>query len=80
LKLIIFDAEVSFEETYARCEIVKASSVFAMSREILKKLGIEDKNRPLPELTKDEVDKKAKEIAKKRGYPEIMGEVNNSLI
>ena len=73
-------AEVSFEETYARCEIVKASSVFAMSREILKKLGIEDKNRPLPELTKDEVDKKAKEIAKKRGYPEIMGEVNNLLI
>jgi hypothetical protein len=73
-------AEVSFEESYARCEIVKASSVFAMSREILKKLGYKDKNTSLPKLKKEEVDIKSKEIAKKRGYPEMMGEVNNPLI
>jgi len=71
-------AEVSFEEDYARCEIVKASSVFAMSEEILKKLKNCDKSpEPLPKITKEEVDKLACEIAAKRGYPKDMGMVNN---
>jgi len=71
-------AEVSFGEDYARCEIVKASSVFAMSEEILKKLKNCDKNpEPLPKLKKEEVDKFATEIAQKRGYPKEMGMVNN---
>jgi len=71
-------AEVSFEEDYARCEIVKASSVFAMSEEILKKLkNCEKFPEPLPKITKEEVDKLACEIAQKRGYPKEMGMVNN---
>ena len=71
-------AEVSFESDYARCEIVKASSVFAMSEEILKKLKKCEKNpEPIPKITKKEVDKLATKIAKKRGYPEEMGLVNN---
>ena len=71
-------AEVSFEDEYARCEIVKASSVFAMSEEILKKLNKCDKHsEALPKITKEDVDKLATKIAKKRGYPKEMGMVNN---
>jgi len=74
-------AEVSFEENYARCEIVKASSVFAMSEEILKKLeNCEKSFEELPVVTKKDVDKLACKIAKERGYPGEMGLVNNSYL
>ncbi len=72
-------AEVSFGEDYARCEIVKASSVFAMSEEILKKLKNCDKHPEiLPKIIKEEVDEFATKIAQKRGYPKEMGMVNNA--
>jgi hypothetical protein len=75
-------AEVSFEgDRYARCEIVKASSVISMAREIAKKLvslGMIDHYEAEIDNRFDEnkVDKMAKEIAKKLGYPEEMGLVN----
>ncbi len=80
-------AEVSFEgEDYARCEIVKASSVFAMSDEIVKKLIESGKlNKDLYrkrdfekfEVKEDEMDELAMKFAKERGYPPQMGLVIN---
>ena len=75
-------AEVSFEgDRYARCEIVKASSVIAMAREIAKKMSetglIDYKEIEIDNRFDDEkVTQKAKEIAAKLGYPPEMGLVN----
>ena len=72
-------AEVSFEKDYARCEIVKASSVFAMADEILKDLNclkdFNTKDFSNFKIDKNEVDKLAMKIAEKRGYPKEMGKV-----
>jgi len=80
-------AEISFEkDEYARCEIVKANSIFAMANEILKKLqkkgvikDIKEIDFSKFELNKEDVDKLATKIAKERGYPQEMGYVINSL-
>ncbi|WP_457560330.1 FAD-dependent oxidoreductase [Caminibacter sp.] len=75
-------AEVSFEgERYARCEIVKASSVIAMAKEIVKKMSeiglIEYKEIEIDNKFDDKaVTKHAEIIAKKLGYPKEMGRVN----
>ena len=71
-------AEVSFEEDYARCEIVKASSILAMADEIAKKLSVKSK-RIYIDVKKEDVDKLATKLAEKRGYPKVMGEVINPI-
>jgi len=76
-------AEVSFEgERYARCEIVKASSVLAMSDAIadrLTRLGClsEERDRQrifasLASLDEDELSRYAKKLCVARGYPEAL--------
>jgi len=66
-------AEVSFGKNYARCEIVKASSVTSMSREIAKKLGFNEEKivefKEILELDEKEISKLAESVAKSRGYP-----------
>ena len=64
-------AEVSFDiKNYARCEIVKVSSVIDMARGIFKDMGLGDiKLNDLVDIDEKELSKKAKEIANKRGYP-----------
>lgn len=67
------------DETYARCEIVKASSVLSMADNIYKQLiglnlTISDSKPPrdfenLVKRTELEVDEYAKELCKQRGYP-----------
>jgi len=71
-------AEVSFDEDYARCEIVKASSILAMADEIAKKLSVKSK-RIYIDVKKEDVDKLATKLAEKRGYPKVMGEVINPI-
>lgn len=76
-------AEVSFDgDSYARCEIVKASSVLAMADDIVKKLvekGYLDKSlygyRDYSKFDVDNelVDNLSQQIAKDRGYPKCMG-------
>ncbi len=67
-------AEVSFEKKYARCEIVKASSIVAMAQAIVENMGIA---QPIPidspKVDPKLLDKEAQNIAKERGYPESMG-------
>jgi len=80
-------AEVSFDgDSYARCEIVKASSVLAMAKAILLKIEnragikigkIENIDLEKFKLDKKEVDKISKSIAIKRGYPANMGYLYN---
>ena len=73
-------AEVSFGDRYARCEIVKASSIFAMAREIqkeLQKLGAKPTKKENKTLNPLEVDKLAMKIAESRNYPKEMGLVVN---
>ncbi len=73
--------EISFEENYARCEVVKASTVTSMADAIAKDLNNKfqtpyKKQIEIEEILKlddEKITKKAKEIAKKRGYPEDMG-------
>jgi hypothetical protein len=65
-------AEVSFPtKNYARCEIVKVSSVVDMAKAILEDMGIKDDNlfSPLNDVDIKKVKSLAKEIATKRGYP-----------
>ena len=69
-------AEVSFPiKNYARCEIVKVSSVIDMAKAILKDIGLKDEKLlyPLTDINKDKAQKLAKQIAKTRGYPEDLG-------
>lgn len=80
-------ADVSFVgESYARCEIVKASSVLSASDEILKKLQcaglIKDcstDNRAF-KLTKkmsiEQIEERAVKLALERGYPASLATVN----
>jgi hypothetical protein len=76
-------AEISFDsDKYARCEIVKASSVFAMADEIVQKLiklGVLDENsiKKLEEINLDtkEVDELSMKLAENRGYPKELGRV-----
>jgi len=74
-------AEVSFAKRYARCEIVKASSIFAMARDIVKdleKYGIKPtKSLKNQKLNSNEVTKLAMKIAESRGYPKEMGKIVN---
>ncbi|WP_457562985.1 FAD-dependent oxidoreductase [Caminibacter pacificus] len=78
--------EISFEENYARCEVVKASTVTSMAdsiaKDLSKRFGIKYKKQiEIPEilsLSDEAITKKACEIAKSRGYPEDMGKRNFS--
>jgi hypothetical protein len=67
-------AEVSFGDNFARCEIVKASSVTSMSYAIAKKLGFKDEKKvefqSILNLDENEIQKLSAEIAIKRGYPQ----------
>ena len=78
-------AEVAFPaERYARCEIVKVSSVTDMAAEILRdlrRLGLAPDSarvlRQIPRLSQipdAAIDRRARRIAAGRGYPEEMGE------
>jgi len=82
-------SEVSFEcDRYARCEIVKASSILTMTDAITKeliKLKILSKelqgNREFfgfTELDSKQITKLARQICKEREYPEAMAELNCS--
>ena len=82
-------AEVSFpKERYARCEIVKVSSVNDMARAIIEDLSkyfkIDKKDnlfdiRELKLLNDRDITKRAYEVAIKLGYPKIMGKRCNRL-
>lgn len=73
--------EISFENNYARCEVVKASTVTSMADSIVKDLNKKFNTPYKKQIEIDEiknlddktVTEKAKETAKKRGYPEDMG-------
>ena len=67
-------AEVSFENSYARCEIVKASSITAMAKAIAKDVGFTGEI-PIdtPKLDSKKLDEAAMRIAADRGYPPQMG-------
>lgn len=82
-------ADVSFEgDRYARCEIVKASSVLAMADEITKrliKLGFLEKEvygqRDFDSgrsFTEENITKLAQELCIKRDYPKSLANRNNS--
>ena len=72
--------EVSFPtESYARSEIIKASSALTVANQIIDKM-LKDKiisslpekpleNSLLDSVSKDEIDKMASEFAEVRGYP-----------
>ncbi len=78
-------AEISFEgERYARCEIVKVSSIFTMADEIVRRLI---KLQALPSsaqgvriegdiLDEEAIDRLARKIAIQRGYHEQMAKLN----
>jgi hypothetical protein len=72
-------AEVSFEQNYARCEIVKVSSAPAMARKIADRfnLKIDDNYKNLLQIDSKVIDKRAKEIAISRGYPSQLGIILN---
>ena len=69
-------ADVSFEnDNYARCEIVKASSVVSMARTVANKLLRKHNFRFKDTLNKEEVDSLAKELCIQRGYPKALSGV-----
>ncbi|AUS07025.1 FAD-dependent oxidoreductase [Pseudotamlana carrageenivorans] len=78
--------EVSFPcKTYARSEIVKASSALTVARQIMdqiKALGIisnlekrGDENALLESISKDDIDALARRFAMQRGYPEALSQL-----
>ncbi|WP_373070136.1 FAD-dependent oxidoreductase [Sulfurimonas sp.] len=80
-------AEVSFvDKNYARCEVVKVSSVLSMIDAIVKefiKLGFLDDSvinsrdtKHLEELQEEEIVQNAKIIAQDKGYPAAMSNTN----
>ena len=81
-------AEVEFEKNYARCEIVKVSSALTMAKAIAKelhKLGLikdykEDISKCQEDINLQELKKLSCQIAKSRGYPEVMGNVVNEMV
>jgi len=79
-------AEVTFAtKNYARCEIVKVSSVFDMIDAIVcdifgKKMPKKSSFDTINTITEEKISKRAKEIAIKRGYPkELSSRVNSFL-
>lgn len=81
-------SEVSFEkERYARCEIVKASSILTMADSITKKLIDEKlldpnaykKREFTNKLTSNEITKYAEKLCKERNYPSTLAYVNNGV-
>ncbi len=72
-------AEVSFPlKNYARCEIVKVSSVIDMAKEILKKLNIKKQELFYPlEIDENLVSKLAQKIAIDREYPKELATMLN---
>ncbi len=84
-------SDVSFvEETYARCEIVKASSVLSMADEItnqLVKLGYADASlcgardfKNMSEVTQDAVEKRSERLCVDRGYPFSLSRINSDAL
>jgi hypothetical protein len=73
-------AEVSFPlDNYARCEIVKVSSVIDMIKAILANIDIEDEIKEfnyLKNLKEDKIKKYAQELCKQRGYPTSLANRN----
>jgi len=78
--------EVSFPSTsYARSEIIKASSALAVSNKIIKKIQEEEiiplihnktnRNFLLERISKKEIDKLAGELAIQRGYPKALSKL-----
>lgn len=70
-------AEVSFpEKSYARSEIIKASSALTVANKILNNVQEEknttSRNMLVTSVLKTDINRIAKEIATKRGYPEDM--------
>jgi hypothetical protein len=70
-------SEVSFEsENYARCETVKASSVFTMAKDIAADMQTKEltkaTSQKMPLYTKEDVDQLATQIAASREYPKEM--------
>ena len=75
--------EVSFpSKSYARSEIIKASSALSVANQIINKIQEEElipsirtkskQNLVLDLISKDEIDKLASELAIQRGYPEAL--------
>jgi len=71
--------EVSFEQNYARCEIVKVSSAIAMAKEIADKFNFKINNsyKKFLDIDSNTIDKKAQEIAVSRNYPSQLGIILN---
>lgn len=72
--------EVSFpEKAYARSEIIKASSALTVANKILKDVqGKEErnsKNMLVNNIKKEDINRVAREIAAKRGFPEDMAKL-----
>ncbi len=78
--------EVSFpSKSYARSEIIKASSALTVANQILNKIQDEEiiplintkpnQNLLLDSISKDEIDKMACELAVQRGYPEALSQL-----
>ncbi|WP_456480394.1 FAD-dependent oxidoreductase [Nautilia sp.] len=73
--------EISFEDNYARCEVVKASTVTSMAdsivKDLSKKFRVPYKKQieidEIKQLGDEPVTEKSQEIAQKRGYPKDMG-------
>lgn len=69
-------SEVSFpEKFYARSEIIKASSALTVANRILMDLQVEvteSENSLVSSVSTLDIDREAKEIANRRGYPEDM--------
>ncbi len=77
--------EVSYEgENYARCEIVKVSSIFSIAKNLsnrLKTLGFIEKGKQIDKFStmdRKEIDLIATSFASKLGYPKDLGRVMNS--
>jgi hypothetical protein len=72
-------AEVSFEQNYARCEIVKVSSSISMVKNIAKRFNLKFNNtyNQILDINLNFIDKKAKEIAVSRNYPSQLGIILN---
>ena len=70
-------AEVSFEKSYARCEIVKVSSAIAMVKAIAKEFDFKFTTKYLSNIEPKELESLARKIAKTRNYPEELANILN---
>jgi len=73
-------AEVSFEDNYARCEIVKVSSAINMAKEIAKKFNFDiyRNYQEILDINSTTIDKYAQDIAIGRNYPSELGIILNT--